>query len=384
MADAAASPTLSFLRLLSVHGDAAPPPADGPQWEALAQFGRDQRLRPLFHHLSRKHGWPPPNDIAEEWERSHRRNAMRSLQQKAELLRIAVWLGDAGIKAIALKGGAFIWRGWIEPAARPMRDLDILVPEADAERAQKTLISKGFAMQGTGERTSQNKHLPGLYAPGTGVLVEVHRRVMDAPSAKWKERDALLVADMLSRGQTFATSDGKFGISADCDTLLHVIAHAALDHQYNNGPLVLLDLELLLDKGEVDWDAFWQTAERAGLIRAAQLTLSLALWVMPHLSVEWREHAPANLDSKAVMAAAHLLCLPEAKRTDLGVLGRIMRYKWSEQPGILLDRLTLPRNQAASTNEARSGLRDRMATIGGKAGRAHIRQSLNVAKWLRG
>jgi hypothetical protein len=50
----------------------------------------------------------------------------------------------AGIPALVLKGAALFHLVYPEPGLRPMSDLDILVPESEAWRAQRTLAELGF------------------------------------------------------------------------------------------------------------------------------------------------------------------------------------------------------------------------------------------------
>jgi hypothetical protein len=62
-----------------------------------------------------------------------------------------------------------------DPALRPFRDLDLLVP--DAERAHAALLRAGFEPIGHQDTFYANRHhLRPLVLPGTPLVVEVHRR----------------------------------------------------------------------------------------------------------------------------------------------------------------------------------------------------------------
>jgi hypothetical protein len=364
----------------------------GPdQWDDVALAARQQRLRPWLHLRRLQCGWQVPADLSEECAQAYRRSAMRVLRQKAELARMTRWLAEAGIAAHVLKGGAIVWRGWFDPALRPMRDLDLLVSPEHANRAQELLFSKGF----TGQRAAKsgnNKHLPGLVAPTTGVVVEIHTRLIDVFTPEWDQRDQLLCKLAISRAWQMPTSEGGYPIFADEDTLLHLIMHAVLDHQFNNGPLLLIDIEALVVSGHVDWPCFWNTAQAIGAVRAAQLALRLAETVWPTLPIDWQGHEPSALDARSVASAASLMLVPIGQQTELGFVGRLARFRWTEQSAILFDSILRKSSSAKSTRPGESNspldgpvvsLSRRIANAGSRKGRDHIKRSLEVARWLR-
>ena len=195
-------------------------------------------------------------------------------------------------------------------------------------------------------------------------------------------RPAPAAAELLS------PREGGFPVFADEDTLLHVIAHAVLDNQFNSGPLLLVDVAALLGHGTIDWPRFWQTAGEAGLVRAAQLALALAQAVTPGLVIDWQSHAPQELDPKVLASAAGMMLVPVEQRTELGFAGRLARFRWAERWRILLDSIARNRaiRAAAGPDDGAGsdqGLTRRFANAIGRPGRRHIRQSLAVAQWLR-
>ena len=371
--------------------DAPEPSISQESWSEIANIARQHRLRPLLHSRCRDRDWQVPPDIGEEWAISYRRSIARSLRQKAELVRITRWFAQAGIAAHVLKGGAMVWRGWFDPPVRPMRDLDLLVPKEQASAAQELLSSRGF----TGPKATtfnNSKHLPSLLAPNTNVVVEIHTRLIDPLTPEWARRDQTLCELARSRDRQLPVKDGGFTVFADDDTLLHVIVHAVLDHQFNNGPLLLIDINALVANGNIDWCRFWATAEEIGAMRAAQLALRLAETLMPELTIDWQGHAPHDLDALSVASAAGLMLVPVEKQTELGFIGRLTRFRWSEQSRILIDSVLRKTDLPVSANHAGSGghpsrpiasLARKIINASNKAGRSHIKRSLDVAKWLR-
>ena len=361
------------------------------EWHAIADDARQQRLRPLFHLRSQELGWTLPAELRDEWAKAYARATRRVLAQKVELARVTRWLAAAGIEAQVLKGGAILWRGWFDPAVRPMRDLDLLVAPEAASGAQQLLRSKGFT--GAADTVKVNdKHLPGLVSPETGVAIEIHHRLIDAPTPELSRRDSLFRAAALAQAQTLSPAEGGFTVLCDAHTLLHLIVHAVLDHQFNNGPLLLIDIEALIERGRIDWNTFWSTADAIGATRAAQLALRLSESVWPQLAIEWRGHEPADLAPVAVVSAAHLMLVSPHTNTELGLLGRLARFDWTERTGIVLGGLLrrsgavgLPRKgPAAGVGGSPLGrISQRIAALGGRQGRAQIKRSLDVAKWLK-
>ena len=367
-------------------------PTIGPEsWNAIAAIARQHRLRPLLHRRCQQGGWQAPASLVQEWAKSHRRAAARALRQKAELVRVTRCLSEAGIAAHVLKGGAIAWRGWFDPAIRPMRDLDLLVPAAQADAAQRLLLAHGFT--GPEARViADGKHLPGLLAPGSGVLVEIHTRLIDALTPTWARSDQAFRNLAQSRNRRLPAKEGGCTVFSDDDTLLHVIVHAVLDNQFNNGPVLLIDIEALVNHGDIDWDRFWATAQEIGAVRAAQLALRLAETVMPGMAIGWQKHSPQRLDGKFVASAASLMLIPLEKRTELGFIGRLARFRWSERSRILLDSMFRNRSFSAAAaqiggNEqqhgAAGGLARKLTNVSSKEGRSHIKRSLEVANWLR-
>ncbi len=347
--------------------------AGSTDWAEIDRIAGQHRLRPLLHHRAERGDLSAPPEIAAAWAAAQRRSALRALRQRGELARLGKLLGAAGLDAVVLKGGAFVWRGWTDPALRPLRDLDLLLTSEAAMEAHELLRGQGFVqVEGTGE----GKHLPGLVAPGSQVLVELHTRLFDTPSPAWAAREAAFRAEAL----VGAPAGEGIGALADTDTLLHVILHAVLDHQLNTGPLLLFDLALLIRHGAIDWARFWRLAERAGGVRAAQLALALAARVEPALAIDWRGHEPGDLPPETLRDAAQLMLVDGERRSELGLAGRIARLGRGAWLG---EGIAALRRGVASP----AGLWRRLAGTGAVAlrgaDRRHVARSLTVAKWLR-
>jgi len=126
----------------------------------------------------------------------------------------------AGVRAVPLKGLHLLLAGvWPDPAARSMRDLDVLVHPDHASRARSTLADLGYRPLETRGSRRPHHHLVPMALSGRPGTVELHTAPLPR---RW---DGLLPAtDVFQR----AAETGRL---ADVDVLVHVVAHAQLaDH----------------------------------------------------------------------------------------------------------------------------------------------------------
>lgn len=373
------SPVLRLLWGDSAETTALAAASDAVAWRAIDRQAGQHRLRPMLHVRAAASGWPVPADIQRQWRESYQRAAMRALRQKSAMARIGKAFGIHGIEAAALKGGAFVWSGGFDPALRPMRDLDLLIRPEDAERVVEVLASLGFS--GTGQPHDHGaKHLPPL--SDGAVTIEPHLHVFDTYDAAAAEREAEFIGRAWRRAGPAAVP----GLSAfsPSDTLLHLILHAVLDHQFNNGPLLLADMAALVATGQVDWAVLWDEAERLDAVRACQLALGVGQ-ALTGLSVDWGRHKAADLGAAEVERVARLMLVDMAYRSAVGWPGQLLRLspaRWLEQVPKMLRRRQ-SRQEAAAGPGTDPGLRDLVAFALGDQGRENIADAVNLSRWLK-
>jgi hypothetical protein len=101
-----------------------------------------RRLLPLVYHNLRQH---LAGDPAEPTLRAHyRRGALKNQAAMQEMGGLLAELHRAGVPTLVLKGAALATRYYPAPGARPMDDIDVLVPTAEAERAIERLKALGW------------------------------------------------------------------------------------------------------------------------------------------------------------------------------------------------------------------------------------------------
>lgn len=376
------------LEILSLLWRSAPVAADEIDWPTINRIARQHRLRPLLHQRVRAGLLGPDRVLAEQWQKTSYKSSFRAMQRRAEIVCLGAILLELETTAVLLKGGALAWRGWFDAAVRPMRDLDLLLEPAAAERLHRALLAKGYSQVPDTEADShdQAKHLPGLVSPLTGTLIELHTRLWDTQSQAELAAERTFRLSALQRCQPLSGFPEEIQSLSDGDTLLHVIIHGVLDHQFNNGPLLLFDVVELVRHGEIDWAGLWSAAEEVRAVRAVQLALALVDEVCAGLVLDQAKSRYNFPDRTKINAAAGLLLVDTSRKSELGVVGRIARFDMRSWAGLIGRGLARRRRRGGSDGKAggENTLRQLLVTLFHPKSRAHIGDSLMVAAWLRG
>ena len=251
---------------------AAPDAAD---WAALSAMADQHRLKPLLYAQL---GNSPvlPSEQRADWRGEHRAAALRAMLVRHELIECAGLLETAGLAPIALKGAWLARHAYPDAALRPMRDIDLLVPREQVLEGYSALLAAGYVELAPPEMplaevVRLDKHMPPLLAP-RGTVVELHHRLWE-PDGRLDHASPVQHTEAL-RGRVVRDSDGLRYL-APHDTLAHLIVHAVYSHRLDCGPLLLPDIDFLVQAAPVDWTAFWQQAETEGWRDGARLVLDL-------------------------------------------------------------------------------------------------------------
>lgn len=105
------------------------------------------------------------------------RHRLAAAARRSVIKSAVASLNRAGVDSMLLKGAAVAEVAYPDPALRPMRDVDLLVREADLERAKQALLAAGFdglayARPGRHEVMTLN-----MVVRGFSVSIDVHRRL---------------------------------------------------------------------------------------------------------------------------------------------------------------------------------------------------------------
>lgn len=254
-------------------------------WEELRLLADRHRLAPiLYWRLTHEHvGLSVPAAVLAVFAARRRQGTFRALALQRELLAARRILTAAGIPSIALKGAYLAFHVYPEPALRPLRDLDLLVPEGRVMDAFQVLSALGYTRLAgyPGDPAAwevAHKHLPPLLAPCGDIHVELHARLDDPvpAGARGVAPDGIADGDGLwGRRITREVAGQTVEYLSETDLLLHLITHALYTHRLNNGPLVLCDIHCLLVAGRIEWGLFWELALAGGWTRGCRLLLRM-------------------------------------------------------------------------------------------------------------
>lgn len=372
--------------------DAAIDGFDAADWELILECAAPHRLRPMLHRLARER-WANrelPDRVRVYWHRTYDKALARQFERRALLLEVTAELEAAGIAYAVLKGGALLGGVYPDPAVRPVRDIDLLIRPTEVARASALLIERcGCVLQSqlTGvqlEDYSIHKHAEPLWCEARSTSIELHVRLVDKPR---RGAGGLLFDPdrLLARAEPRVLGSRALTCLAWPETLLHLIAHAVHDHQFNNGPLLLTDALAITRTAQIDWDEFWKLAEEGGWTAAARLTSDLLVWLTGSAAAAFGNPVGDPVPEPVLRAAALLLLQDvshdegvsgwarlQARPTFGAVLGRL-RLRW--------DRRTSRGSSASQGNPlAKAGAM--LKALGNSDSRSEIARSAAVYRWL--
>jgi len=301
-----AMPTALQQRLLHLSAAGAGNPHDvadlvATDWARLLVLARRHRLGPLLHWRlgadAVAAGVPKP--FAEAIAANFEKHSRRAVELQAEVSRIQRILRENEIPAVFLRGAFLAFHVYPRAGLRPMRDLDVLVPEeqaADAAHALRTSILRR----------------PGRPAEQPVLRIDVDLRTRLTEQSR-RNTDPAFDAGTWNRLISRIVAEEEIWYLAPEDQLLHLILHALHDDPSNCHPIVLTDIAQLLEQCGINWVQFWQQALAVNWVGGCWLLLNLARHFYPAMSFQPPEDvelAPLPSDLGAVAA---MLTLGEAK-----------------------------------------------------------------------
>jgi hypothetical protein len=306
------------------------------EWSKIGVMSRQHRLGPMLDYRLKTRGkyWPVPDKICQAWQGSYRRAALRALASRRVLHNVAALLDAAAIPHAVLKGLWLAWHVYDHPALRPVRDIDIIVAKEHALAAYRILSRAGFSPRNPHGPApdlalASGKHLPGLLSLDPKISIEIHHRLFTPSACR-----ALPVLDTpgLMARRMWADGEGRrMACLSPTDALLHLIIHAAYEHCFCNGPLVLTDIAFLLRGAAIDWPLFWADAQAGGWTNGCCLVLALVEQYYATPTIPWPDgNAPP---SASVMKLATLMMLQDDdQRGDVDLLSQfgVARSPWAK------------------------------------------------------
>ena len=366
---------------------------DDGDWQTVNAMAAQHRIQPWLHAQIERGllDIAAPGAIREDWRQAHRRTALRALAMRRDLLEANTLLTANGITSVALKGAWCAWHAYAAAAERPMRDIDLLVPQAQALEAFDLLIGAGFRQEEASARTPEqslvhDKHLPPLLSP-QGHRFELHMRL-------W-ERDAAIgwpMPDDASTGmyaRATRTDVDPVRYLAGEDMLAHFVVHGVYSNRLNGGPLSLLDVDFLLRAKPIDWPDFWQSAGERGWAKGATLLLTL---VDHWCGSAWCEQAgcPHPVETELIDSSPDLLLQDLEERKAVGLATHLSTNIGSAAKRLSgKDRATEAGGGMPDTSESRIGwltrrLRESAKALAKPDVRKAAGKTVRLGQWLEG
>ena len=243
-------------------------------WPLVLERARGYEILPLLYRNLQTLGFPGvPDPVRTELAYCFGVNAIRNGLYTKELARILAWLGEAGIRAMPLKGIALAESLYDDPALRICADMDVLVPTQNVIEAYHLLASFGYESEFTQPALLDLMRRYGKHCllmrqeRGYTYPLELHcGLLMGGPV----ERE-LLEEIWRDAGRQSFHGVGAFTLSADWE-FLYLAVHAA---KHGGRSLKwFLDLDRLCSRGMIAWERVSEKAQRLGWEGAVRSSLS--------------------------------------------------------------------------------------------------------------
>jgi hypothetical protein len=299
-------------RLLHMSAAGITSPADvadltAADWARLLVMAQRHRLGPLLHW---RFGPDPmakgvPKPFIEALAANYEKHSQRAVELQAEVSRIQRIMRENLIPTVFLQGVFLAFHAYRQPGLRPLRDLDVLVPEDQVAQAARALRSS--ILRRPGRPADQ---------PTVRIDVELHTRLTDQARRYDPAFDAGTWNRLISR----VIAEEEVWYLAPEDQLLHLILHALHDEPRNCHPIVLTDIAQLLEQTGVNWIQFWKLAASGNWASGCWLMLNLTRHFYPTLSFQppdGLQPVPAPLPAELGAVAAILTLGEPQERLDL-------------------------------------------------------------------
>ena len=297
------------------------------EWSRILDWATEHRFAPYLHYNLSQVALAErlPENVAADLAGAYRRATIRALAMQRDMIQTSSILELAGIPHLFMKGAYLARFAYPELGLRPLRDLDVLVPRSAGMDAFNALLDSGLErkamQQGNPEaHLDERKHLPPLRYRN-GATVEVHT-MTTAPSRFLRiDREQGSYENLARRLVRRDVAGKSICFEGPEDLVLHLCVHAAIDHQFNNGPLILSDVGWLLEKHEIDWDLLWKLAVDQGAMRGLALVLRLVEREWPAIDIDWGDSHSKLLapDEPIITVASRSLLRSFALRGDVAL-----------------------------------------------------------------
>ena len=241
-------------------------------WEDILKVAKSQGIAAILFH-SLKPLQPAlniPEQILDGLRQSYLNSSARSMRLFKNLLQIITIFNRENIPVILLKGAHLAKFVYENPALRPMSDIDLLAKEDDLLKIHHLLIENGFSTLEQDQGAILRHTAP--YKKNNFPALEVHYNIAILPNNKSIES-----ADLWERAQKLTLEGVNIMTLSPEDLLLHLCAHTAIQHGFDNGLTPYFDIRQTLEQYNeiLKWEILVGRAKEWGLERSVDLMLLL-------------------------------------------------------------------------------------------------------------
>lgn len=312
------------------------------RWDSFVEEASRHRLGHIaWRRLEDDHPDLAPERVMERLRRHYVANAFRNAILFRETATAARALSDEGIPVLLLKGIHLARFVYVEPALRSMADIDIMVPRDRIADADRILVGLGYGplpRPDIEQHCEWSNHLPALVKDGAEVL-EVHYDI-ERPTSPFA-----IDARTLWSEATPVEIDGvaAFVLSPE-HLLVNLCLHLAYHHKFERAALKgLVDIETVIRRTEVDWQALVDTANRWKAGPFTYATLRLAREILnapvPDLVFDGLEH---GAEEDAVVEVARRYVLTPAVDVTESIVEIQRTQGWSRRLKLFLRGVFVP------------------------------------------
>ncbi len=192
-------------------------------WEKLLSEAELEGITPLLHKHLVGSGCHIPVSVRRTLGLLVVRHKRSTEIRNAVLLEVLQRLGQEGIDVLVLKGAALAHTLYPEAFLRPMRDIDLLLKDSEADKGQKILIECGFAVS-PAPIPVDHFHLAPLFKSieNITVCIEIHRELFPKCAPFYPRFD---FADLLKNSREFGIEGFQARTFGDEDMLWYLYEH---------------------------------------------------------------------------------------------------------------------------------------------------------------
>lgn len=245
-------------------------------WESVLAHARQHRISAMLYERLTKVGVSLPDEIHDQLRSAYDRNALHSLANAAELIRILRVLEQRQILAMPFKGVVLASSVYGTLTTRPAGDLDLLIHANDLSQASSSLRESGYELKtetrDDGSPANEDYYEYHFERPSDGMVLELRWR-LELTQPRFHHN---LGMDWVWPHRRSVKLAGVDVPDIDPVRKLLVLCMHGSKHAWSRLIWVCDVAHVLESRQDLDWKSVKVEARRVGLGRALALGVLLA------------------------------------------------------------------------------------------------------------